>query len=434
MNLRIAAYVDRVRSSLFWVPVLFVIAGLALGQLAIRVDQRVELGPNLPLGFGSTVDSARAVLSTIAGATISFAGVAFSISVLVIQLASSQYSPRVVHGLFRDPFTKRVMGIVVGTFTYCLVVLRAVRGPLEEAGTPVVPNIAVAVSVLFGLIAILSIVGFINHSAHSMDISKILHRVTREAIKQVERLWVERTSEGMPERMEVPEGDGFAILLHIDGWVQQIDEQALLRLLEPGAVLRLDTAAGRYAIKGTPLGTLWPTPQDPDALLDAVRGAIVVGQTRTMQQDVSYGVRQLADVALKAMSPGVNDPTTAQDAMFHLGSLLQSMLIRRLPDRRTESDDGAVVLLPEGLTHTDLIGLAFDEVRIASAAQPTVCIYLLEILHLLDRSVTTAGVDGAAAAVREQARLVLASASSEDLLAHDQDRVAQAFADRFANG
>ena len=128
MKVRFLALADRVRASLFVLPTVCVLAaaGLALGS--IHLDRRLgDESARLPLGFSSTVDSARAVLSTVAGATITVAGIAFSIALLVIQLASSQYSPRVVHGLFRDPFNKRVMGVVVGTFAYCLVVLRAVR-------------------------------------------------------------------------------------------------------------------------------------------------------------------------------------------------------------------------------------------------------------------------------------------------------------------
>ncbi len=109
----------------------------------------------------------RAVLGVIASATIAFAGVAFSVSLLLISMSSSQYSPRVVHGPFRDPFNKRVMGVVIGTFTYCLVVLRAVRSPLEDGGTAVVPSLSIAVAVLLGVATLLTIVGFISHAAHS---------------------------------------------------------------------------------------------------------------------------------------------------------------------------------------------------------------------------------------------------------------------------
>jgi uncharacterized membrane protein len=151
-----------------------------------------------------------------------------------------------------------------------------------------------------------------------------------------------------------------------------------------------------------------------------------------MQQDLSFGVRQLADVALKALSPGINDPTTAQDALFHMGSLLHELLVRRPPDRRLESPGGGVVLLAQGLTHGDLVGLGFDEVRIASGSQPTVCIYLLEILHLLDVSLRQRRLDEASRAVREQAALVVAVSDAADLLEHDHRRVRSAFDRRFA--
>ena len=153
-----------------------VVFAIAAGFIGLAVDRRLDQDRELPLGLTSTVDSARAVLSTIAGATITFAGIAFSVSLLIIQLASSQYSPRVVHTLFRDPFNRRVMGLVVGTFTYCVIVLRSVRSPFEQGGEPVIPNLSVAVAVVLGIATILAIVAFINHSAHSMDVSEILER------------------------------------------------------------------------------------------------------------------------------------------------------------------------------------------------------------------------------------------------------------------
>ena len=122
------AWGDRLRSSLFFIPMLCVIGGVILGEAMLGVDALVTgISPRLT----ATVDSARTVLTTVAGATLTFAGIAFSVSLLLISLASSQYSPRVVHGMFRDPFNKRVMGLVIGTFTYCLVVLRAVRTAVE---------------------------------------------------------------------------------------------------------------------------------------------------------------------------------------------------------------------------------------------------------------------------------------------------------------
>lgn len=189
MRLRLSSLVERLRASLFLTPMAAVILAIGAGLLPLTLDSRVRSASDLPLGVASTVESARALLSTIAAATITFAGIAFSVSLLVIQLASSQYSPRVVHILFRDPFNKRVMGLVVGTFTYCVIVLRSVRSSVEQGGQAVIPNLSVVVAVILGISAVLAVIAFINHSAHTMDVSEILERVAGEAVRQIRNEW-----------------------------------------------------------------------------------------------------------------------------------------------------------------------------------------------------------------------------------------------------
>jgi uncharacterized membrane protein len=126
MRLRLSRLTERIQVSLFFVPVVGVVISIIGAAVTIWIDSRLDLqGCDIPLGVTSSVASARAVLTTVAGATMTFASIAFSISLLIIQQASSQFSPRVVHTLFRDSFNKRVMGLVMGTFAYCLVVLRS---------------------------------------------------------------------------------------------------------------------------------------------------------------------------------------------------------------------------------------------------------------------------------------------------------------------
>jgi len=374
------------------------------------------------------------VLSTIAGATITFAGVAFSVSLLIIQLASSQYSPRVVHTLFRDPFNRRVMGLVVGTFTYCVIVLRSIRSPFEQGGEAVIPNLSVAVAVVLGIATILAIVAFINHSAHAMDVSEILERVRRESIDLIRREWSPaEPGQPRPQLDEAPAEPGVEIRFNSSGWVQQIDFDAVLACLPAGTELRLETHSGRYAIEGTTLATLWPEPSEPDDVERAVRSAVVVGATRTMQQDVTYGLRQLADVALKALSPGINDPTTAQDAIFHSAAVLTELLQRDPPPIVRDGVDGTRVVVAQQPTHDDLVRLAFDETRRAAVGQPAVCIYLLEALHLLNEASRSAGFRDRGGALVEQARLIAKGASmSSDLLTEDIESVQVAYAKRFS--
>lgn len=433
MRLRLGALVERTRASLFLVPMLAVVAAIALASVAIGVDSGMgQAGADRPLGFTSTVESARALLGTIAGATIAFAGIAFSVSLLIIQQASSQYSPRVVHTLFRDPFNKRVMGLVVGTFTYCLLILCSVRTALEEGGDPVIPNLSVAIAVVLGIATILSIVAFIDHSAHAMDISNILHDVEHEAIAQIESEWPDSEPETHLPSPPRPTDPAHTIRFDRSGWIQQLDVDKLTRCAPTGTVMWVDAYPGRYAVAGTSVCVLSATPDDPEAVARDVLASIGTGETRTMQQDVSFGLRQLADVALKALSPSINDPTTAQDAIFHTVAVLAELLRRNPPGPPAPHDDFGRVVLVQQPTHEELIRLAFDEVRRAAATMPTVCIYLLEALELLTE-VAEAESPGCREALRHQAVLVVAGCAAADNLAADLGGVQHVFQTRFGS-
>ena len=435
MRLRLSTLTERIRVSLFFVPVMGVLISILCAMITIWIDSRLDVqGPDLPLGATSTVDSARAVLSTVAGATISFAAIAFSISLLIIQQASNQFSPRVVRTLFRDPFNKRVMGLVMGTFTYCLVVLRSVRSSTELGGEVVIPNLSVAMAVVLGIATIISFFAFLNHSAHSMDVSQILDRVENEAIGHARREWeIAESDAPLPEPIDAPDGPAHMVRFDRAGWVQQIDTDALLACLGEGTTAWVHTYPGRYAIRGAPLCALSVVPDDIDATERAIGEAVSIGNTRTMQQDISFGLRQLADVGLKALSPGVNDPTTAQDSIFHSAAVLAELLRRNPPSRDRRSDGSRRVVLVEQHSGDDLVRLAFEEIRQAAAALPAVCLYLLEALHLIREGLDAAGLSSRTAVLVEQARLVVAGCEAAGMLPADLDEVRRGYDRRFAS-
>jgi len=196
--------------------------------------------------------------------------------------------------------------------------------------------------------------------------------------------------------------------------------------------MRLDAYPGRYAIAGTRLATLSPPPDDPERLDKVARGAVSVGDTRSLQQDVSFGLRQMADVALKALSPGINDPTTAQDAIFHCAAVLAELLRRDAPPRVRTGDDGRRLVVSRQPTHDELIRLAFAETRRAAADQPTVCIYLLEALALLREPLGRMGLGQRGGALEEEARMVLEGARAAHPIPRDLAAVQRAYDDRFA--
>ena len=412
-----------------------VLIGIVGAAATIWIDSALDpLDGSLPLGVTSTVASARAVLTTVAGATITFAAIAFSVSLLVIQQASSQFSPRVVHTLFRDPFNKRVMALVLGTFTYCLVVLRSVRSLGESGGDAVIPNLSLAVAVVLGVATIISIAAFLSHSGHSMDVSQILDRIESEATGHARSEWtVAESDTPPPEPTAAPDHPAHVVRFDRSGWVQQIDTDALIACLPEETTAWVHTYPGRYAIRGAPLCTLSAAPEHIEATERAILETVSTGNTRTMQQDISFGLREMADVGLKALSTGINDPTTAQDSIFHSAAVLAELLRRDPPPRELRGDGDRRVVLVEQPDRDDLVRLAFGELRRAAAAQPTVCIYLLEALHLLREALDATGLPSRTEVLVEQARLVVAGCEAADLLPADLDDVRGAYDRRFAD-
>ncbi|MEO6989233.1 MAG: DUF2254 domain-containing protein [Aquihabitans sp.] len=432
MRLRLSMFGERLRSSLFFIPMVGVFLSVGLGALTLAIDRRISVEAyDLPLSVETTVDGARSLLGTIAGATISFAGIAFSVSLLIFQQASNQYSPRVVNTLFRDPFNKRVMGLVVGTFTYCVIILRSVRAPLESGGAEVVPNLSVVLAVILGVATILAVVAFIDHSAHTLDVSEILEKVRREAIEHIREEWREVDVDANHDELSMPEGPEAIVRFTKTGWVQQLDMDELVTGIPKGSTLQLQAQPGRYAIRGTVLGTVTPVPDDIEATTTALNGGVATGNTRTMQEDASYALRQLSDVTLKALSPSINDPTTAQDAIFHSAAVLAEMVHRDPPRPRLVVKDERRIILAQQPVHADLVRLVFEETRRAAANQPSVSVYLLEAIELLTEPLEGTPLADRATPLLEQARLVVAGSRAAGLLPADLAEVEQAYMKRF---
>ena len=241
----------------------------------------------------------------------------------------------------------------------------------------------------------LAVVAAIHHTAQQMDVSKILGAIVSEAV----RTPVTVSGLTATERLDPPSGlPSTVVRFDQSGWVRQVDVDALMAIARPGGTIRLETIAGRYAIPSTVVATIWPAVDhaDHDAAADRVRDAVKLGPTRTMVEDAAYGIRQLVDVALKALSPGINDPTTAQDAIFHLGTLLVARLTSPMPAFAYAGDGGRRLLMPQAFTDAELAELAIGELRLAAADKPTVCIYLFEMIADVGEALAGNGRDARA--------------------------------------
>ena len=426
MLVRLRALFESFRDSLFFLPALFVIAAVVLAQGMLNLDQRLSL-ESVPTYLRFTVDSARELLSTVAGATITVTGIVFALTALSVQLASSQFSPRVVRGFLRDRFAQAATGFMAATFTYSLVVLRAVRTPDGDEAS-VVPNLSAGLALVLAVGVVIVILAYVDHTAQSLQATQLIGNITKGTVALVAKRFPEvGEGEDQPPAPQGPATPGTRVDTPRTGWLQQVSEDDLLDALPPGATVRVEVRVGTFVHTGRRLCTLWADNQaDGDDPHKEIVKAFAVGSVRTMQQDVAFGIRQLVDIALRALSTGVNDATTAYECIVHLGAVLYEILRRDLPPAVRHGQDGRCVLRPGELTHDDYVGRAFDQIRTNAVSMPDLSVALLRTLGSVAAELEDRGLGDRTAPLARQARLVVAGAIAQAPLPEDLESVCQA--------
>jgi uncharacterized membrane protein len=367
------------RSSLWFLPTMFAIGAVAL-WLGMRAIDDADLVSDLPLGFGGGPEGAREVLSAIATSMIAFTGVVFSVTIVALQLAGSQYSPRVLRNFLRDRRTQAALGSFIATFVYALLVLRGVRsaGPDSESD---VPRFSVSMAFVVLAISLVLFVVYVNQIAQSIRASRIVARIGDETRGALEHVFADGDEEPEDVVMRVHSTKRTQTVLAADGpgIVEGFDVASLVDLAaEQDVCVEACVMVGDFVATGVPVLRSEPTADLADS--DRLRRGVVVGLERTMDQDVRFGFRQLVDVALRALSPGMNDPTTAVQALDQLHDLLRRSV--RCPFRSgLHADDAGTVRFVEPLpSWSELLQLAVTEIREASDGQVQVTGRLQDML------------------------------------------------------
>lgn len=411
---KLAALWQNVRDSLWFFPALLTLAGALLAVLVVELDARGVLpGDSDPIWLytGSSA-GARQVLSAIAAGIITVTGVVFSVTIVALQLASTQYTPRVLRNFTADRANQVVLGVFIGTFTYALLVLRVVRGeePVAlENGEHFIPHLAVVVAVILALVSIGFLIFFIDHLARSIQASHILQRVTDETLAVLRRRVPERFGVAADDDVEAatPAGQGTVIAAEESGYIQGIDEEALSRLLgRSHLTVRLERDVGEFLLPGTALATVWPAVGDDPSVARDIRRTYLLGAERTPHMDMERGVIELSDIALKGLSPSVNDPTTATLCLDRIMEVLHAFANQALPGRvRRRAEGNGCLIVPR--TELDrLTDVALDQIRHFGVGNPRFAVTLLDRLGQLGRVVP----DGAKAPVARHAAAVLRDA------------------------
>lgn len=364
---------ERLRSSLWFTPSLFIGASIAASVALETLDRslgRTISGERLLIAFSGGPVAARAVLQTIAGSILTLTGLVFSITMLVLQLTSTQYSPRALRTFLLDRTSKVAMGVFLGTFTFALMGLRAVRSGTDQ-GDPFVPGMLVTGAFVLTLASLYMFLIYIHHIAQRIQASSIIATIAAESVNTLDRMYPNQVGIESEQEEASQVGEATAVVLAPRAdYLVSIDERGLVELAtEHDACFQFAQGVGAFTAEGQPLVHVFGRPtHEADEILKHVH----FGNQRTMEQDLAFGFRQLVDVALRALSPSTNDPSTAVGAVDRIHDLLRRLGARDFPRPVHRDDSGTLRLLTAPMTWEYFVRLASTELVHYGAGHPQI--------------------------------------------------------------
>jgi len=413
---------EALRTNLWLVPSVEVVGAVVLYALTHVVDHAAYEGKlTLPawMVFGSA-DAAREILTALAAAVITVVGVVFSITIVALTLASTQFGPRMLRNFIRDRGTQLTLGTFVATFVYATLVLISI-GPGSHGGD-FVPHLSITVSVALVTLSMGVLIYFIHHIATTIQLPQVIASIAGELSRAVDAESTEADSglEAGPSVDELRrrmEESGGTVLAPASGYLQFVRHETLVSLaVEKGAVIRLLHRPGHFIVEGHPIATVWPSPTVA-SVSTSLRRAHITGPNRTLAQDLPFAVDQLVEIAIRALSPAVNDTFTAMTCIDWLGASLCRVTDRWRPVRVHRDSHGYVRVITAHVSYTRLIERAFEKIRQAGRGMPAVLIRQLEaITRILDHART----DDQRYLLLEQAAMILQA--SEESIPEPADR------------
>ncbi len=409
---------EYVRNSLWIVPALFGALAIAMGVVLPDIDESV----NSTIGISFGAEAGRSVLGALASGMITFTGFVFSILLLAVQFGSSQFSPRMLRRFLRDPTTKISLGIFMATFIYALLVLRVVGTAGDQS---FVPSNSISVALAMLLLSMMMFLRLVSRTTQGLRVASVLRDLGRDARKVIDRVYPEPAGEGETGRRPEFAGPTRTVTHRGEpGVLQSVDTKGLVeRAREADSVIELVPRVGDFLATFAPLFLVHG--DGGEAIEDDwLQGAVAIGDERTMDQDPAFAFRLLADISAKALSPGVNDPTTATQALDQIEMMLRQIGVRRLEPGVGRDAGGSVRFVYPVPSWEDYLALAVDETRQFGEGSVQVTRRLRALLEDLREAVPEprrAAVD---------AELQLVDASADRAFTDRGDRLSAAARDR----
>jgi uncharacterized membrane protein len=403
-----------IESSLWFVPALMVFSGGALAILALTVD--VSIAPAREVWWLNSGDASAAsdLLEALLSSLITMATLAISITMVVLTLATNSLGPRLIESFVRDKRTQIPIGLFLGTIVYLVLILRTIDDGTSDQD---VPHLAVTAGTALVLGCIATLLFFVHHLSRSIVADHMIARVGDGLEAGIAAFFPPAGDAESTPPPKLADGDIAQLRLRLGGYIQIIDHQRLVKAVrECGATVELFYRAGDHVLPGSVQGRVVPR-SALDPVSAAVEAAVVAGRERTPVQDPEFAIRQLVEIALRALSPALNDPYTAVAVIHRLGLAFAQMLERGPAPQLWRDADGCVRLIVPAPTFAELVDTAFQNLRISGAEVPLV---LTTLMQTLVRLVELARSESRREVLRRHINLVLATARRS--LADPRDR------------
>ena len=386
MRAHLAYYYHRLSESFWFLPSLITLFAvlLSVGTLTLDRHPPEQLYEILPWSAGLDRSNARLIISTISGSIITAASLVFSLTLVALTLAASQLGPRLLSMFMRDRLTQVVLGSFVGTFVFTLLILASLGDTAEGLQ---VPRASIFAALLLTLLSFALLIAFIHRLSSSLNAEVVVARLAQNLETQLSGLLSEKSDDTEPESDRETAWDaGASIASARCGYLQAVDSAALVEVAcEHDTEIRLLCRPGHFLQKGESIAEVRDAPEDLEGFAKGVRGALVFGRVRTDAEDPEYAVRAIVEIALRALSPGVNDPYTAVTCTDWLGERLRQILTGQLPARLQRDDSGAIRLRRLDLTVGRYFDAAFNDLRQSAEGNVSVLIRIAETLARLDK-------------------------------------------------
>jgi uncharacterized membrane protein len=388
VKLRLLQLYDALTNSFWFVPSIMAVLAAVTALGSVALDQKLNDDFITSAGWiwSGSATGARSVLSTVAGSVMTVVSVVFSITVTALAMMSSQFGPRILLNFTSDRGNQITLGTFIATFIYCLVVLRTVRS-VEES--PFVPHLAVTIGVGMAITSLAVLIYFIHHISQSLQVEHLIAGVGHEFQQLLPLIFPQRIGH---DKEEVEKGkeklsngidwdDACIVVATDNGYIQRIDDTRLMKIAcEWDLVVQLERRPGDFVIDGSILLKSWPSIRMDEGTKQRLADCFSFGSMRTPYQDVRYPLQQLVEIALHALSPGINEPFTALSCIDWLGASLRSVATRVIPSTQRYDHNKVLRVIAHPFHFEELAAIAFDQIRLYGCSNPDVVIRLLDTI------------------------------------------------------